>query len=137
MSAIEERRAFSERLQEALRKADYSPDSPTQLAREFNLRSGGSPITVHGARKWLMGETIPTQEKLRILAQWLGVPAEWLRFGDDAGPGADGNGASPGFRLEPGELAIIENMRRLDDKHRQIVQALIRMLVQAENQGQA
>src|SRR4051794_21105690 len=76
-----EREGFSERLQQALRNADYSMDSPTQLAREFNIRFEGRPITVHAARKWLVGEAIPTQEKLRTLAHWLGVPAEWLRFG--------------------------------------------------------
>src|SRR3569623_3023484 len=81
MKASTERKEFSERLQQALRNTDYSPDSPTQLAREFNVRFSGRPITVHAARKWLVGEAIPTQEKLRALAQWLGVPAEWLRFG--------------------------------------------------------
>lgn len=75
MKASIEREDFSGRLQMALRNADYSPDSPTQLAREFNIRFTGRPITVHAARKWLVGEAIPTQEKLRTLAQWLGVPA--------------------------------------------------------------
>src|SRR6476619_4237714 len=81
MKASIEREDFSGRLQLALRNADYSPDSPTPLAREFNIRFAGRPITVHAARQWLVGEAIPTQEKLRTLAQWLGVPAEWLRFG--------------------------------------------------------
>src|SRR3954451_8373270 len=85
-----ERESFSERLQMALRNAEYSPDSPTQLAREFNIRFDGRPITVHAARKWLVGEAIPTQEKLRTLAQWLGVPAEWLRFGGGAEGGQAG-----------------------------------------------
>src|SRR3569833_1795615 len=81
MKTSTEREDISARLQQNLRDADYSPESPTQLAREFNIRFPGRPITVHAARKWLMGEAIPTQEKLRTLAQWLGVPAEWLRFG--------------------------------------------------------
>lgn len=76
MNPANEREGFSERLQQALRNADYSAESPTQLAHEFNIRFEGKPITVHAARKWLVGEAIPTQEKLRTLAHWLGVPAE-------------------------------------------------------------
>ena len=92
MNSTNERESFSERLQQALKNAHYSPDSPTRLAREFNIRFEGRPITVHAARKWLVGEAIPTQEKLRTLAQWLGVPAEWLRLsGDDAQTMAGGD----------------------------------------------
>src|SRR3954451_3992025 len=83
MKASIEREDFSARLQQALRNANYSPDSPTELARDFNIRFSGRPITVHAARKWLVGEAIPTQDKMRTLAQWLGVPVEWLRFGGD------------------------------------------------------
>src|SRR6478609_965484 len=100
MKASIEREDFSERLQQALRNADYSPDSPTQLAREFNVRFAGRPITVHAARKWLVGEAIPTQEKLRTLAQWLGVPAEWLRFGGTADETLAVNGADLTSRFE-------------------------------------
>jgi hypothetical protein len=53
MTSTDERHQFSERLQQALRSAEYSPDSPTQLAREFNARFAGQPVTVHAARKWL------------------------------------------------------------------------------------
>jgi hypothetical protein len=77
---------FSERLQHALRNADYAPDSPTQLAREFNLRYAGNQVTVDAARQWLVGDAIPAQEKLRALANWLGVSAQWLRFGGDGPP---------------------------------------------------
>jgi transcriptional regulator with XRE-family HTH domain len=120
-----EREGFSERLQQALRNADYSPDSPTQLAREFNIRFEGRPITVHAARKWLVGEAIPTQEKLRALAKWLGVPAEWLRFGgSDVQPGGE---AGPHF--ESADVKLIADLQRLDEHHRAIAREFIRMLV--------
>src|ERR1700712_968113 len=129
MKASIEREDFSGRLQTALRNADYSPDSPTQLAREFNIRFTGRPITVHAARKWIVGEAIPTQEKLRTLAQWLGVPAEWLRFGGSeiGAPAAD----SPQMlaRFESADVKLIADLQRLDDHHRQVVREFIRMLV--------
>ena len=122
-----EREGFSERLQHALRTADYSPDSPTQLAREFNIRFEGRPITVHAARKWLVGEAIPTQEKLRTLAQWLGVPAEWLRFG-----GADNHApdtAATPARFESADVKLINDLQRLDQHHQTLAREFIRMLV--------
>lgn len=128
-TASVERRDFSERLQQALRNADYSPDSPTQLAREFNLRSAGRVVTVHAARKWLVGEAIPTQEKLRALAQWLGVSAEWLRFGGECAEMPAANVASLGDRLSPKDMAIVEHLMQLDDQRRHVVHQLIRMLL--------
>ena len=129
MKASLEREDFSERLQQALRDADYSPDSPTQLAREFNVRFPGRPITVHAARKWLVGEAIPTQEKLRTLAQWLGVPAEWLRFGGThAGAAAPAANASAPARFEAEDIKLIADLKRLDERDRTIARELIRML---------
>lgn len=130
MKASIEREDFSERLQQALRNADYSPDSPTQLAREFNIRFSGRPITVHAARKWLVGEAIPTQEKLRTLAQWLGVPAEWLRFGSsNAETGTVGDAGGVPVRFESADVKLIAELQRLDEHHRAIAREFIRMLV--------
>lgn len=128
-----EREGFSERLQHALRNADYSPDSPTQLAREFNIRFEGRPITVHAARKWLVGEAIPTQEKLRTLAQWLGVPAEWLRFGDsDAPQSGDTPGAAA--RFESADVKLVADLQRLDQHDQALAREFIRMLLRLHRQ---
>jgi transcriptional regulator with XRE-family HTH domain len=77
-----ERKAFSTRLQQCLRNAHHSPDSGTELAREFNTRYLGKPIGVQTARKWLIGESMPTQDKIRILAHWLQVSVGWLYSGE-------------------------------------------------------
>ena len=128
-----ERESFSERLQQALRNAEYSPDSPTQLAREFNIRFEGRPITVHAARKWLVGEAIPTQEKLRTLAQWLGVPAEWLRFGaGNSYVGSDN--ASTAAKFESADVKLVADLQRLDEHHQAIAREFIRMLVRLNRQ---
>jgi transcriptional regulator with XRE-family HTH domain len=133
MNSTNERESFSERLQQALKNAHYSPDSPTRLAREFNIRFEGRPITVHAARKWLVGEAIPTQEKLRMIAQWLGVPADWLRFGGSETPGAQAEGsASP--RFESADVKLIADLQRLDEHHRQLAREFIRMLVRMNHQ---
>lgn len=129
MSPSIEREGFSERLQLALRNADYSPDSPTQLAREFNIRFDGRPITVHAARKWLVGEAIPTQEKLRTLANWLGVPAEWLRFGGIDGFAANTNPPNLQARFPSTDVKLMSDLQRLDEHHQALAREFIRMLV--------
>jgi len=55
--------------------------SATLLANEFNLRYWGKSITSHTARNWLLGKSIPMQDKLRVLADWLHVSADELRYG--------------------------------------------------------
>ena len=132
MKASLEREDFSQRLQLALRNADYSPDSPTQLSREFNVRFAGRPITVHAARKWIVGEAIPTQEKLRTLAQWLGVPAEWLRFGGGEEMSTEGAELTP--RFESADVKLIADLQRLDETYRAIAREMIRALVRLNHQ---
>ena len=136
MKPSTERSAFSHRLQQALRNASHAANHPTYLSREFNFRFSGNPVTVHAARKWLVGESIPTQDKLRALANWLGVTAEWLRFG---GP-EDVSAAAP-VQLEvpagSAQAKMLAEFMSLDQHHRQIVQDFIRMLSQNGSAGDA
>ncbi|HEX2531177.1 MAG TPA: hypothetical protein VHK70_06855 [Burkholderiaceae bacterium] len=135
MKATIEREDFSERLRQALQNAEYSAESPTQLAREFNIRFTGHPITVHAARKWLVGEAIPTQEKLRTLAQWLNVPTEWLRFGGDQRQGerrASAGAPDAAVRFESEDLKLIADLQRLDKRSRLIAREMIRMLARMD-----
>jgi len=79
-SKLIENEGFAERLRLALKGAGVRP-SPTLLANEFNLRYWGKSITANTARNWLLGKSIPVQDKLRVLADWLHVSADELRFG--------------------------------------------------------
>lgn len=73
---------FAERLRQAMRQAGYEP-RPSVLEREFNLRSYSTQVTLHGVRRWLRGETWPTDEKLLVLAEWLKVSPEQLKYGTE------------------------------------------------------
>ena len=73
---------FANRLRDAMQAAGYEP-KPAVLEREFNTRYWGKPMTLHGVRRWLRGETLPTHEKLLVLAEWLGVPPQQLNFGGE------------------------------------------------------
>ncbi|WP_075167178.1 hypothetical protein [Acinetobacter indicus] len=82
MSSQQEKKLFSKRLKEALQNAKH-PISPTYLSKEFNHRYDGQPISVQSANNWLLGKAIPNQDKLAILAIWLNISNQWLRFGDE------------------------------------------------------
>jgi hypothetical protein len=71
---------FSIRLRSFLKEKNRTL-SPTALARDFNLRWRGAPVSVNAVRKWLMGEAIPTLDKLEVLASLLDTSKELLRWG--------------------------------------------------------
>lgn len=81
--AEQERAQFAERVKAALAARDI-PVSATGLQRAFNAQNPELAISVHAARKWLMGEAIPTQSRLRALADVLQISGTWLRFGEEA-----------------------------------------------------
>lgn len=74
------RAEFSKRLRAALVAAGYEP-RPSVLEREFNQRYWGRPVTLHGVRRWLCGESLPAHDKLLTLAEWLRVQPHELRDG--------------------------------------------------------
>lgn len=76
-----EKTNFSNRLKTSLEAAGI-PLKISQFVRAYNARADGAAVTVHAARKWLHGESVPSHEKVVVLATWLGVNAAWLRFGD-------------------------------------------------------
>ena len=81
MAPIPETQAFAERLRSALDAVGVRP-SPTVVANGFNQRYWGRSITPHTARNWLLGQSMPTQDKLVVLAEWLQVSPDELRFGN-------------------------------------------------------
>ena len=110
---------FSKRLIWALEVLGVRP-SPTIVQREYNSRSNQPPVTTHAARKWLMGEAIPTQDRIQVLAEWLNVSASWLRFGED---GIDGNKKTKDMTAQ--EWRLVEGFRLLTEKQRAAVLTMV------------
>jgi hypothetical protein len=80
--SAKERELFAARFVWAVEAAGLRP-SPTIVQREYNRHSNQPPITSHAARKWLLGEAMPTHERIKVMADWLQVSASWLRFGEE------------------------------------------------------
>lgn len=123
-SAVDgERQGFTERLGAALRNAGYEKITYCSLAREFNARSELQPLSVHAVRKWLLAEAIPAQTNLVILAAWLAVSPDWLRFG----------GNTRYSQTHPSNAvdgSLLSDISRLDLHDRKIVRHFIDLLVQ-------
>ncbi|MFL6656752.1 MAG: hypothetical protein ACJ8GW_01670 [Massilia sp.] len=122
----EERAHFSERLTAALRAAGCST-SPSAFANEFNLRADGATVTVHGARKWLLGEAIPTHARVKIIADWLSVSAAWLQYGDDQQAAQPPTG-----QLDSADLMLVKDLHRLSISSRTLVRGIVDLLLRQE-----
>ena len=69
---------FARRLKLAMEEAGYEA-KPAVLEKKFNLNYFGSkPVTLHAVMRWLKGESIPTDDKIQVLAKLLKVEPEEL-----------------------------------------------------------
>lgn len=78
---MNEKIEFSNRLRQAMKDAGYAV-SPSVLEQEFNLRWYGRSISNQAAWNWLNNKAVPTQDKIQVLAEWLKIEPEVLRFGE-------------------------------------------------------
>ena len=78
---MDEKIEFTHRLRAAMVQAGYAA-SPSVLEHEFNLRWPGKSISNQAAWGWLNSRSIPKQDKLQVLAEWLKIEPEVLRFGE-------------------------------------------------------
>jgi transcriptional regulator with XRE-family HTH domain len=122
IASAAERSNFSERLKSALRAKNIAV-KPSKLARSFNLMQDGWTVTPHAVRKWLVGEAIPTQDKILVLAKWLDVSAGWLRFGDVDSSREHGAGQNDDGAPDDGS-AIVRELPHLSAPSKKIVKDL-------------
>lgn len=125
-----EKEAFSRRLRQALAAAGADDRSPTRLAREFNRRHKGADVSVNAAHLWLRGDAIPTQDKIKTLAAWLGVTPDWLRFGETDAPRMSYSVREPA--PTESDLELMRQFRRLSTGHRQAVREMVLSLLRIE-----
>ena len=131
MVLADEKQGFSKRFKEAMRKIRVDADSPTRVAREFNLRYHGDPVTAQAIRKWLSGKALPSQDKIRALALWLEVTPQWLRFGEaeQRGAAAAKQDLAP-YVVDP--AWVMKKLELLDEPHKKMVLELVRALLRLE-----
>ena len=133
MSLMNEKVAFGKRLTRLLNEAEIGTASPTHVAREFNRRHPGKPVTVQAVRKWIDGEAIPAGDKIRTLAKWLKASPHWLHYGE-----IEKNASvlkAEEERSSYGEEAcatLPEDYQRLSAKNKKLVCEIVQALLLAE-----
>lgn len=129
---MSEKADFGTRLCKALQEQGV-PLRPSVLEREFNRRYWGRPVTLQAVRRWMRGEAIPAQDKLQVLAEWLKVEPQVLRFGEGAVHAAQ-SAQQRWEILNYAERETLDAFLRLPPEQRKVVQQVIRAFSIAYNQ---
>ena len=126
---------FAQRLREAMTLAGFDA-KPAVLEREFNTRYWGKPMTLHGVRRWLRGETLPSQEKLLVLAEWLAVPPQQLRFGSEVTQRVQQRRARWDSGIGYQDRDIFEAFLKLPVPQRKLIREVILTFAKAHTDGE-
>lgn len=120
-----------------MEKAGYEA-KPSVLEREFNTRHWGKPMTLHGVRRWLLGETMPGPRKLTTLAQWLQVRIEDFV---DPGSAAQRGTSEPIHKWHAGmgydDRELFDIYLKLPVPQRRLAREVILAIARAHEAGEA
>lgn len=130
----EEQSQFAARLRAALREAGIE-ESAVALMKRFNSRYGGASVTSQAVSGWLLGKSMPRQDKLRSLAELLDVDLHYLQTGEGkAKLLREGRAVWPDS-VTPEERKAIEAFLGLPGPARQLVSQLIDALAKVPNKS--
>ena len=137
------RTKFARALREALIAHYGKLPAASHLSREFNLRAYGvNSISQESARRWLRGLSIPTQDKLAILSNWLSLDLNNIVSVQEQGSAQKApapvslanlsNGTANGHdsnikQIEP-PLAAVQMLSQLSELERNLMMELLGLL---------
>ncbi len=130
----QEKTQFADRLRAALKDAGVRV-SATVIANEFNLRYWGEGISSHAARNWLMGVSVPKQDKLMVLSKWLKISPEGLLFGTP--PPRPIDEKLKDLSMSMVDQHLVANYLSLDPEHRRVVRDVVQALTALNAQQQS
>lgn len=123
-----EKAEFARRLREALHDAGIEA-SAAVLEKRFNSRYDGVPVTAQAISGWLSGRYMPRQDKLRVLAQIVGLDPHVLQYG---GKPRVGEGRPGWEALNGQDRAMLHAFLDLPPAHRKLVRDLVMVLAGAK-----
>ena len=126
-----EYQAFAARLRLAMKEAGLKV-SATQLADAFNLRYWGDGITPHAARNWMIGASIPKQDKLKTLSELLHISPHDLLFGPQivSFPLNEPDNANA---LSMGDAEMLRQFLRLNPENRRMVRCWVKLAYKSQH----
>ena len=120
----DEKAEFSARLRDALKGVGITP-SASVLERLFNSRYEGTSVTAQAASQWLNGKAIPRQDKMRVLANIVGLEVHALQYG---GKRVSEVKAEWGPVMTAQDRAMVDSFLHLPTPQRKLVRELVAVL---------
>jgi hypothetical protein len=124
---MDDKQQFSKRLKAAMAAAGLEA-RPTVLEKLFNLHYPGTPVTYQGVRRWLIGLSIPEQDKLELLAGLLNTDPKALRYGAKSRARVSEPKAAWTEATNIDDRVAIETYLRLPLKKRQAIRQVIQAM---------
>jgi hypothetical protein len=87
------------------------------------------PVTANATRKWLMGQSVPTLDKLSVVAQMLNTNEDWLRWGES--PVTERNNELSN-RSQNDELGFAQDFKMLSESNKKVVNAVVEVLLKEQ-----
>lgn len=131
---MNEKAEFAERLKNALVAAGYEP-RPAVLEKGFNTHYWGRPVTFQAVVRWLKGLSIPEQDKLVVLAEWLGVEPQELRYGAGVTAAAKNKKKRWDDAITGPEREVLQGYLTLPAAQRKTIREIIETFVKANTAG--
>ena len=129
---MNEKIEFSNRLRATMVKAGYTA-SPAVLLHGFNLRWHGRSISNQAAWSWLNSKSIPTQDKIQVLAEWLKIEPQLLRFGESVLKAVQEHQKRWDEGLGHIERETVEAFLKLPAPERKIIREVIQAFAKAKH----
>lgn len=127
---IEIKDLFSKSLRKCLYVHYGKVPTASVLARDFNLRAYGiDPITQESARRWMRGVSIPEEDRLKILVEWLQLDFnEVLCSSNNGGVHLHEENKNSGNGLSKPDELLIKMVFNLTPDEKKIVFELIKLI---------
>ena len=117
--------AFAARLRQAMKEAGLRY-SATQLAHAFNMRYWGAGITAHAARNWMIGVSMPKQDKLKTLGDVLQISPQDLLFGPSKSK-MHAQESAPASALSMGDSEMLRQYLLLNAEHKCMIRHWVKL----------
>jgi hypothetical protein len=128
-----ESQAFAARLRHAMKEAGLK-SSATHLADAFNMRYWGEGITPHAARNWMIGASIPKQDKLKTLSELLQISPHDLLFGPQTSS-LPLNEPAQSQSLGLCDTEMLRQFMKLNAEHKRLVRHWVKLAYLYEQTG--
>lgn len=130
------KKQFANQLREAMIAGGYEP-KPAVLEREFNTRHWGKPMSLHGVRLWLLGETMPDFRKMETLSKWLGVSVQQFSYVGQTGRTVEQRRARWDSGIGYEDRDIIDAFLKLPVPQRKLIREVILTFAKVHGDAEA